>query len=106
GLVGVVVGLAAVPRRAVDAELDAARAAGVGQLADDVALAAAPVAAGDAVPRRRGGPEAEAVVVFRGQDDALEAALFGGLHALPAVEVRRIEQLLVLVTESGAAAGE
>ena len=67
----------AVPRREVDAEGEPVPPARVGDLADHVALAAAPGAVLDGVLGELRGPQAEAVVVLGGEDEALQARRLG-----------------------------
>jgi len=104
--VGVVEGNAAVPGRTINSKFDAAGFAGVGQLADDIAFTVLPPAALDAVVGGGGGPEAKAIVMFCGEDDAFESRFLCDAHPLIAIERGGVEEVGILRTEPGAAAGE
>jgi hypothetical protein len=82
----------AIPGREVDAEADAVPLAGVADFADDVAFAAFPGAVLDRVFGELGRPEAESVVMFGGEDEALHAGLLGDTDDLVGVEVGGVEQ--------------
>ena len=86
----------AIPRRQIDAELQAFFPAGIGQLAQHVAFAAAPRAARDGVGRQRRGPQAEPVVMLGRDDDATKTGLLEDAHPLPRVERRRVEERGIL----------
>ena len=83
--------LVPVPGREVKSETHPGLGAGIGELADDVAVAVPPGARRDRVVRRRGRPEAEPVVVLRGEHDVRGSRRTRGVHPLPRVELRRIE---------------
>ena len=83
----------AVPGREVQAELHAVLPAGGGELRHHVAGAVAPRGGGDGVVGRRGGPQAEAVVMLRGEDHVDGAEVAGGAHPLVGVEVAGREEV-------------
>ena len=103
---GRVVGAVAVPRRAVDAELQPGAAAGVAHLAHVVALSAAERRLGDVVLSRLGGPEAEAVVVLGDHHQPADAAVPARADDLVGVEARGGEHRGVLVAVAPFAVGE
>ena len=86
----------AVPRGDVDAELHAALLAGIGQLAQHIALAVAPRTLAHGVRALRVGPQTEAVVMLGSEDDALESRVLGHRHPLVAVEGGGVEDVLRL----------
>ena len=88
--------LVPVPGRKVDADAEPEFAAGLDHVAHDVALAAAPRAAFDAVRSEAARPEAEAVVVLRREDQHAHPGGLESLDPLARVEVRRVEELGVL----------
>ena len=96
----------AVPRREVDAEGEPVPPARVGDLADDVALAAAPGAVLDGVLGELRGPQAEAVVVLGGEDEALQARRLRRADDLVGVEVGRVEDRRGLVPVAPLLVGE
>ena len=101
-----VVGAVAVPGRKVEPGLDALGGAGIDELAHDVAPAAAPRRVADAVLRPLRRPEAEAVVVLGGEDEARHAALAGDARPLAAVERGGREDRGILVAVAPLEAGE
>ena len=103
GAVGRVV---AVPRGDIDAEFDSLLCTGLGKLFEHVSPAAAPGTLPYGVLGYGIGPEAETVVVFAGDDDALEAGGFGRTRPLAAVQVRRVEEVFGLRSLSPFQAGE
>ena len=86
-----------VPRREVDGKLQPILATGVGQFADDVALAVLPRRVLYRIVSIGRRPHTEAAVVLGGEDDALHAGVLAGAHPLSAVELRRIEEFHILV---------
>ena len=90
---GAVGGSVAVPRGDVDTHFYAPFAASVGEAAQYVALALQPLALGHGVRAGGVGPEAEAVVMFGGEDDATHAGAFGCGHPLAAVEGGGVEEV-------------
>jgi hypothetical protein len=78
--------IVAIPRREVVAEPDAALAAGVGKLRDDVALPSPPWRGAHRVIRRLRRPEAEAVVVLGGEDDVRGAGVLRDGDPLAAIQ--------------------
>ena len=82
----------AVPGRAVEPEAETVLLGGVGILAHEIAFAAAPGRPRDIVFGGPGGPEAETVVMFGHQDDAVHAAALERRHDLSGVESGRIEK--------------
>ena len=98
--------LVAVPRRQIKAELEAGLAAGLGDLADDVPLAAPPGRALDRMLREPARPEAEAVVVLGRQDEPAHAGGLEGPDPLAGVEGGRIEERRVLFPCPPLAVGE
>ncbi len=66
----------AVPRREINSEFETAASGGFGEFANDVAFAVFVRAELDRVVGGFGGPEAEAVVMFASEDDALAAGVF------------------------------
>ena len=85
--------LVTVPGREIDAKLESVFLAGCRQFAHDVALAVLVGGVAHAVVGILGGPEAEAVVVLGGDDDALHAGVVERLGPLLAVEAGRVETL-------------
>ena len=83
-----IAGLMTVPWREVHAEAYAVFAAGVRQFTHDIALEGR---VGDVVVGVARVPQAEAVMVLAGEDDALHARLDNRLHPLFAVESGRVE---------------
>src|SRR5581483_11432147 len=102
----VVIGLVAVPGRAINAELEPAFLAGIGQFADHVAFAILPGAVPDAMPGRGGRPKAKSIVMLGGENNSLEAAFPCGPHPLVTVKVRGVEKFWIFVAQPGAAAGK
>ena len=98
-----VVGVVAVPGGEVDAELQAILAAGVAHFADKVAAVRG---VHDVVLRVLRVPEAEAVMVLRGQDYALEARAADYVRPLARVAGCRVEDLLALVAVAPLQVGE
>ena len=92
-----------VPRREIKAEFDAAPAAGVRRQLHHVALKRAVL---DRVLGVLARPQAEAVVVLRGEHQPLHARGFDGLHPLVAVQIRGIEHALWLRARAPLAVGE
>src|SRR5262249_12994613 len=90
-------GIVAVPGRQVEAGLQSLRAARVHELANDVAATAAERARPDGMPRRRGLPEAESVVVLRGEDHRAETGVARDACPLPGVERGGRERTGILV---------
>ena len=105
-LAGAVLRIVAVPRREVHAELEAALAARVAELAEHIALAALPRAVRDRVRRELGRPVAVAVVVLGGDDDALHARVLHDLDPLARVERGRVEDVRGLVAVAPLLVGE
>ena len=86
--------MVAVPRREIRAEAEPVLAAGVGDLADHVALALFPRTVLDRMLGILAGPQAEAVVMFAGEDQPAQAARLGRADDLVGVEIGRIEDFL------------
>ena len=86
-----VVGGVAVPWGDIHAHLDTRLTAGLGEVAQYIALTVAPLAVGDSMSAGRIGPQAEAVVVFGGENDTFHAGCFGCGRPLAAVEGSGIE---------------
>src|SRR5206468_4124383 len=81
----------AIPRREVESGPKSLGRTGVDELANDVALAAAEWAGGDGVARGSGGPEAEAVVVLRREDQRAKASGLRRSSPLPGVQASGME---------------
>ena len=90
----------AVPRREVNSELESFLAARVGQFTDHVALPVLPRRVFHAVFRIGRRPHAEPAVVLGCENDAFHACLLAHACPLAAVQVGRIEQGGILVTEA------
>jgi hypothetical protein len=60
--------------------------AGVGEFPDDIALAGFPEAVFHRMVGKLGGPEAEAIVVFTGQNEGLHAGILERAHNLIGLE--------------------
>lgn len=103
---GAVGGGVAVPGRNVDAELEVGLTAGVGEIAEDIALTVLPMALFDSVGAGGVGPKAETVVMFGGDDDAAEASGLSHGSPLVAVEVGWIEDVFSLGAGSPFSTGE
>ena len=103
---GAVGGSVAVPRGDVDTHFYAPFAASVGEAAQHVALALQPLALGHGVRAGGVGPEAEAVVMFGGEDDATHACSLGCGDPLVAVEGGGIEDVFGFGTLAPLFAGE
>src|SRR5215207_2025339 len=86
-----VAGMVSVPRREIQSRPEPFGGARVDELSNDVAGAAAPWTARDGMPRRRGWPEAEPVVMLRGQDHGAEPRLARRARPLACVKTCRIE---------------
>ena len=86
-----IVGVVAVPGGEVNAELQSVLVASIGELAHHIALPVFIRGVLDAIFRGLRRPEAEAIVMFRRQDNTLHARRLEGLHPLLAVEARRVE---------------
>ena len=79
----------------IDAELESVLFRGVGDEADDVALAVHPGTAFDAVVGLFTGPEAEAVMMLGDQDDVSGAGRLDGAHPLVDIELGGIENFRI-----------
>ncbi len=90
-----VAGIVAIPRRKVDAELEAMTTGGGGHIADDVALPVLEGARLDGVSGLLGRPENEAVVMLGDQDDVPGAGGLNGVHPLIGIEVDWVEDFRV-----------
>ena len=80
-----------VPGREIEPELQSRLAAGLGQLADDVALAAFVGAVLDRMLRVLAGPQTEAIVMLGREDDHFHPGVFARLDPLAHVELGRVE---------------
>ena len=92
GIIFSVERVVAVPGGDIDAHFEAVFAAGVGQVAQQVAFTLFPGAGSHVVGRIGGGPEAEPIVVFDGEDDPFHTRRFGDAGPLSAIELGRVEQ--------------
>ena len=92
-----VCGMVAVPGREVYAEQQAVFLAGGGQFGEYVALAVLPGAFAHGVFAVFAGPEAKAVMVFGGDDDAFHTGELRGTRPLPGIKFGRIEHFGVFV---------
>src|SRR5438105_12656142 len=80
-----------IPRRQIDAEFETRSRAGFGDFFDDVPPPAAPGTVLDRVLGVLRRPEAEAIVVLAGENQALHPAVFRSRDDLVGIEVRGIE---------------
>jgi hypothetical protein len=90
----------AIPLRQIDAKLQVLLAAGVGQLAQHIAMALTPGAARDGVRRERRGPEAKAIVVLCRDDDPAKAGSLEDARPLSRIERGGIEDRGALATRA------
>ena len=95
-----VVFVVAVPGRKIRAEAQAVLAAGVGNLADHVAVPPVPGAVLDRVLGVLAGPQAETVVMLAGEHQPAQAGRLGRADDLVGVEIGGIEDLLRFVAEA------
>jgi len=96
----------AVPWGQVDAEPKPVPAAGLRDLPHHIALTAAPGAARYRVVRVGAGPETEAIMVLRGEDELRHAGVHAGPRPLVRVERRGVEQGRVLGSIAPLTVGE
>ena len=101
-----VVGGVAVPRGDVNAHLDTRLTAGLGEVAQYIALAVAPLAVGDSMSAGRIGPQTETVVVFGSDDNAFHACSLGCGYPLATVEGCGVEDVFGLGSLAPLKAGE
>ena len=90
-LAGAVEGLVSVPGGEIHAEFQPILAAGCGNLRHHVALAVFPGTGGNAVACVAAGPEAEAVVVLAGEDQALHPCIPDSRSPLVRVQLHGVE---------------
>ena len=79
----------------IQAQADAVFLASIGHFAHHVALAVLPGRTADAVVGRLGRPEAEPIVMFRGEDEVLGVERLGHAHPLLGVKLGRIKDLRI-----------
>ena len=91
--------MVAVPRGEVHGEFKPLLAAGIGQLADHIALPVLPGGVFHAVFGIGRRPHAEPAMMLGGEDDALHPRLLAHPRPLTAIQVRWIEQRRILVPE-------
>ena len=101
-----IAGIVPVPRGNIDAELQPVGGTGVGEFAEDVSLTVTPLALRHRMPAFGRRPEAEAVVVFGGDNRPLEARGTGRGRPLTAVEVGGMEDVFGLGAVAPFGAGE
>ena len=99
-------GLISIPRREIDAELHAVTGSGLGDFFDDVAFTFAIGTAGNGVIGRFGRPEAEAIVMFAGEYDALAARGVQGFADGIGIEVGRVEDGGIFIAVAPLAIGK
>ena len=105
GGIAVAIGVA-VPGGKVDTELDAIFLAGITQFANDIAFAVLPRGGGYGVAGGLCGPEAEAVVMLRGDEGHLETGVLEGTHPLFAIQGRGVEDIRVFSSIAPLTTGE
>ena len=101
-----VLGMVAIPRRQVDAELQSHLAARAREVADDVSAAVLPGTALDRVIGKTARPEREPVMMLRGEDQPLHPGIARHRRPLPRIERRRIEGGLRFVAVAPLLVGE
>ena len=95
-----------VPGGDIHSELDSFPGAGLGEFFQDISLSVPPGTFPYGVFGNRAGPQAEAVVVLGGDDDALETGCLGRSHPLVAVQVCGVEEVFGFGAFSPFQAGE
>lgn len=89
--------LVAIPGRKVKPQSDTCFPSSVSKVTHNVTTAIPPGARADRVVGVVGGPQAEPIVVFGGENDARKARVFGDLDPLSGVELRGVEDRRVSV---------
>jgi hypothetical protein len=101
-----VIGAIAIPRREIHAELQTVLAARCGKLRDDIAVAALPGTVLHGVFCVGARPQAEAVVMLRGEDETLHAGVVRDARPLPRIERVGVERALVFAPVAPFLVGE
>ena len=99
-------GLMAIPRRQVQAQLQAIFAAGSSQFAHHVAFTVLVRRVAHRIIRVLCGPKTESIVMLCGKDDAAHARLFAHASPLFTVETRWVERLQRCIAEAPLAVAE